>query len=106
MADDEITEIVVTDERAVVARIDGLDEIVAQVVELLRDAWPGEIVVALVKGDGFEAGRRAKVDASGTLTTNTPGLLPAEENAFSPENVAAFVHNAMADLRAGSGSQG
>lgn len=102
MADDEITEIVVTAEEAVVVSIDGLDEMVAQVIEFLRDAWPGELVVARVKGDGFDAGRRAQVDASGTLSSKTPGLLPAEKNAWSPETIAAFVRGAMADLRAGS----
>jgi hypothetical protein len=42
------------------------------------------------------------VDASGTLSSKTPGLLPAEKNAWSPETIAAFVRGAMADLRAGS----
>ncbi|HZF51002.1 MAG TPA: hypothetical protein VE093_20220 [Polyangiaceae bacterium] len=102
LADDEITEIVVTAEEAVVVSIDGLDEMVAQVIEFLRDAWPGELVVARVKGDAFDAGRRAQVDASGTLSSKTPGLLPAEKNAWSPETIAAFVRGAMADLRAGS----
>ncbi len=103
LADDEITEIVVTAEEAVVVSIDGLDEMVAQGIEFLRDAWPGELVVARVKEDGFDAGRRAQVDASGTLSSKTPGLLPAEKNAWSPETVAAFVRGAMADLRAGTG---
>jgi hypothetical protein len=102
LADDEITEIVVTAEEAVVVSIDGLDEMVAQVIEFLRDAWPGELLVARVKGDAFDAGRRAQVDASGTLSSKTPGLLPAEKNAWSPETIAAFVRGAMADLRAGS----
>ncbi len=104
LADDEITEIVVTAEEAVVVSIDGLDEMVAQVIEFLRDAWPGELVVARVKGDGFDAGRRAQVDASGTLSSKTPGLLPAEKNAWSPETVAAFVRGATTDLRAGAGA--
>jgi hypothetical protein len=106
LADDEITEIVVTDDRAVVARIDGLDEMVEQVMEFLRDARPGEIVVARVKGEGFDAGRRASVDAAGTLRAKTAGLLPAEENAFRAENVAAFVRGAIAELRAGGGAHG
>jgi hypothetical protein len=103
LADDAITEIVVTDERAVVARIDGVDEVVEQVMKFLRDARPGEIVVARVKGEGFDAGRRAKVDAAGTLRAKTAGLLPAEENAWTAENVAMFVRGAIAELRAGAG---
>ena len=106
LADDAITEIVVTNHRAVVAKIDGLEEMAAQVTELLRNAWPGEIVVARVKGDGFDAGRRAKVDAAGTLSAKTPGLLPEEKNAWTEENVAAFIRGAIADLRAGAGSSG
>ena len=104
LADDEITEIVVTDRQAVVARIDGLDEMVSQIMDFLRGALPGEIVVTRVKGDGFEDGRRAEVDASGVLSARTPGLLPGERNAWSPENVAAFVRGATAELRAGSRS--
>ena len=102
LADDAITEIVVTDDRAVVASIDGLDEMVGQVMELLDGAWPGEIAVARVKGEQLDAGRRATLDASGALSSKTPGLLPAEKNAWSPENVAAFIRGAMADLRAGA----
>jgi hypothetical protein len=102
LADDAITEIVVTDDRAVVASIDGLDEMVGQVMELLGGAWPGEIAVARVKGEQLDAGRRATLDASGALSSKTPGLLPAEKNAWSPENVAAFIRGAMADLRAGA----
>jgi hypothetical protein len=99
LADDETTEIVVTEDRAVVARLGGLDELASQVIEFLRDAWPGEIVVARVKGEDLDAGRRATVDASGALSAKTPGLLPAEKNAWSAENVAAFVHGSMANLR-------
>jgi hypothetical protein len=106
VADDAITEIVVTSDRAIVASLDGLDEMVAQVMEFLRDAWPAEIAVARVKLEGFDAGRRAKVDVSGTLSTKTPGLLPAEKNAWSAENVAAFIRGAIADLRAGSEAKG
>jgi hypothetical protein len=106
LADDAITEIVVTADRAVVARIDGLDEMVSQVMEFLQDAWPSELAIARVKGDSFEAGRRANVDASGALTTTTPGLLPAEKNAWTSENVATFLRGAIADLRGGSVAQG
>lgn len=106
LADDETTEIIVTGERAVVVRIDGVDEMVAQVMEFLRDARPGEIAVARVKGEAFDAGRRANVDAAGTLRAKTPGLLPAEENAFSAENVAAFVRGAIAELRADGSAHG
>lgn len=101
LADNEITEIVVTDDKAVVAKLTELDQMAAHVTELLRDAWPGELLVARVKGQGFDAGRRATVDASGTLSAKTPGLLPEEKNAWSQENVAAFLRAAIADLRAG-----
>jgi hypothetical protein len=100
LADDAITEVVVTNDRAVVAALDGLDEMVAEIMEFLRDAWPGEIAVARVKGETFDAGRRARVDAAGALTSNTLGLLPADKSAWSPENVAAFVRGAIADLHA------
>jgi hypothetical protein len=102
LADDEITEVVVTDERAVVASLVGLDEMVTQVMEFLGGAWPGEIVVARVKGDELDAGRRATVDVSGALSSKTPGLLPAEKNAWSQESVAAFIRGAINDLGAGS----
>lgn len=99
LAGDAIIEIVVTGERAVVASIAGLDEMVAQLMEFLHGAWPGEIAVARVKGDGFDAGRRAKLDASGALSPSAPGLLPADKNAWSPENVAVFIRGAIAQLK-------
>lgn len=98
-ADDDIVEIVVTeDEQALVARLDGVDELAAHVEEFLRDARPGDIGVARVnaKGDALEAGRQAVADAQGTLTTRTPGLLPS--SAWSVENIAAFIRGAMAEL--------
>ena len=105
-ADEAITEIVVTSDRAVVASLDGVEEMVSQVTEFLCDAWPGELVVARVKGDALDAGRRAEVDASGALRARTPGLLPAEKSAWSAENVGAFLRGAMADLESGSGAEG
>ncbi len=96
--EEEITEIVVTDEKAVVARLAGLSELVSEVMTFLRDRRPGEIGVARVKGETFDAGRRATVDADGTLRTKTAGLLPADENAWSAENVDFFVRGAMAEL--------
>lgn len=99
LADDAITEIVVTGERAVVASIPNIDEMAAQVIPFLQGAGPGEIAFARVKGDGFDAGRRAKIDASGALSSNTPGLLPADTNAFNGENVAAFFRGALAQLK-------
>lgn len=101
LADGAITEIVVTADRAVVASLGNLDEMASQIVEFLRDARPAEVVVARVKGDGFDAGRRAKVDASGTLYAETPGLVPAEKSAWVPENVAALLRGAIADLQRG-----
>jgi hypothetical protein len=83
VADDEITEIVVTDAQAVVASLDGLDELAAQVMTFLHDARPGELLVARVKGDGFDAGRRTAV----------------EGQVFRAEDVAAFVRGAMAELK-------
>jgi hypothetical protein len=108
LAGDEITEIVVTDDRAVVARIDGFDEFAEQVVEFLRGVLPGEIGVARVnaKGDALEAGRQAIVDMAGLLSTKTPGLLPAGTNPLGAENVAAFVRAAMADLGVASSAAG
>ncbi|UQA56435.1 hypothetical protein [Polyangium aurulentum] len=99
-ADHEVTQIVVTDDRAVVASLDGIDALASEVTDFLRDARPGEVGVARVnaRGDGMEAGRHAVVDESGLLRTKTPGLLPASENAWTAENVAAFVRGAMADL--------
>ncbi|MRG91558.1 hypothetical protein [Polyangium spumosum] len=97
LADEEITEIVIGEAHAVVARIGHFDEMVAQVMLFLKDAWPGEIAIARVKGDSFDAGRRALVGAGGTLTTKTPGLLPGDT--WSAENIAAFLRNAKAELR-------
>ncbi|MDI3284392.1 hypothetical protein [Polyangium sp. 15x6] len=101
LAGTEITEIVITADRAVVARIESLDEMSAQVTAFLQGAWPGEIAVARVKGEAFDAGRRATIDAQGTLTTKTPGLLPG--NTWSAENVAALLRGALAELRAPRG---
>ncbi|MDC3961045.1 hypothetical protein [Polyangium jinanense] len=101
LAGSEITEIVLTADRAVVARIENLDEMAAQVVTFLQRTWPGEIAVARVKGESFDAGRRVTIDAQGTLTTKTPGLLPG--NTWSAENVTAFLHGALAELRAPRG---
>jgi hypothetical protein len=105
VADDEITEIVVTDDRTVVARLADMDELASAVVAFLRDARPGDIGVARVnaKSDAFEAGRHAVVDVNGLLSTRMPGLSPATDSALSPENVAAFVRSAMADLEHRSG---
>ncbi|HVK70309.1 MAG TPA: hypothetical protein VM694_37910 [Polyangium sp.] len=101
LAGDEITEIVITADRAIVAQIPSMNEMAAQVMAFLQDAWPGEITVARVKGEAFDAGRRAKVDAQGTLTTKTPDLLPG--STWSVENVTAFLRGAMAELRAPRG---
>ncbi|TKD10413.1 hypothetical protein [Polyangium fumosum] len=97
LAGDEITEIVLTADRAVVAQIPSVEEMVAEVMTFLQGAWPGEIAVARVKGEAFDAGRRAQVDAQGTLTTKTPGLLPGDT--WSAENVTTFLRGAMAELR-------
>jgi hypothetical protein len=96
LAGKEITEIVLTADKAVVVRLGDLDEMVTQVMTFLQNAWPGEIAVARVKGEAFDAGRRATVDAQGTLHTKTPGLLPG--NTWSPPNVAAFLRSAFAEL--------
>ncbi|MDI1447788.1 hypothetical protein [Polyangium sp. 6x1] len=101
LAGDEITEIVITADRAVVARIESQDEMVAQIMAFLQGAWPGEIAVARVKGEAFDAGRRAKIDAQGIMSTKTPGLLPGDT--WSAENVSAFLRGAMAELRAPRG---
>jgi len=98
LADKEITEIVITTDRAVVVPIADLDGLATQVITFLQGAWPGEIAVARVKGEAFDAGRRATVDAQGTLHTKTPALLP--DGAWSAGNVAAFLRAAMADLQA------
>jgi hypothetical protein len=103
-ADDAISEIVVTDERAVVASLTGVEEMASHVINFLQNALPAELAVARVKGEGFDAGRRAQIDASGQLRAKTPGLLPAETNAFHAQNVATFLRNAMADLRAAASS--
>lgn len=98
MAGGAITEVVLTGERAVVATLGGVDAMAEQVVAFVGDARPSEIAVARVMGEAFDAIRRAKVDASGTLTAETPGLLPGDIRAWCAHNVAAFFRAAMADL--------
>jgi hypothetical protein len=103
LAKEEIVEIVVTDDRAVVANIPGMDELVSEVMKFLDRSWPAEIVVARVKvkGEGFDAGHKVIVDSRGTMSAKTPGLLPRSENDWNEQNVAAFVRGAIAELGVG-----
>ena len=101
VAKSDVVEIVVTGERAVVAKLADTDELGSQAMKFLSPALPGEILVARVAGERFDAGHQAIIDERGTMSTNTPGLLPGGENAFNAENASSFVRNAMADLGAG-----
>lgn len=98
MAGDEVTEIVITEDRAVVASLGGVDEIAAHALELVSKGLPGEIVVARVNGESFDAGHRAEVDASGALHAMKPGLIPDGAGALSKESVAIFMKRAIADI--------
>ena len=93
---EDIVEIIVTAEHAVVVKIADMDVLVSQVMKFLDGSFPAEIGVAKVNLDRLEAGRRAAVDAQGKMSTKTPGLLPGPE--WKAENVASFVRGAMADL--------
>ncbi|EYF01220.1 hypothetical protein [Chondromyces apiculatus] len=107
LADDETTGIAVTDEQALVARLDDHGEMVAQVMMFLNEKWPAEIIVARVAGQDFDAGRRAEVDASGLSIAPASGrapasgLMPAGKTPWSTEAVTAFLRGAVDELRAG-----
>lgn len=81
VAGGEVTEVVVTDERAVVTKVFGIDDLGARAAQFLKDSWPAEVAVARVKNETFDAGKR---------------LIGEEER--NGEEIAVFVKGAIAEL--------
>lgn len=96
----DVTEVIFTGDRVVVAALSGVGELSDEAAKFLRDARPAEIVVARVNSrtDGFDAGRRAEIDASGVLCRKDQGGVVVEETPFSPESVEAFVRGSLEAL--------
>ena len=100
IANNAITEIVIGKDRAVVASLPDVDALFAEVMKFL-DAFPGEIAVAHVAGNAFDAGHRVTVDERGNLSTISTSLLRAGQTRWSAEVVGTFIRGAMEALRKG-----
>lgn len=81
LADKEMVQVLITEQQAIVTNIKDLDQLAEQAVLFLNHAWPGEVGIARVKGEGFDAGRR--------MQAATP---------VSATDVAAFLRGAMVEL--------
>lgn len=80
-AEKEVVQVLITQDRAIVSNIKDLDELAEQAALFLNHAWPGEVGLARVKGEAFDAGRR--------LQSETPR---------SAADIAAFLRTAMGEL--------
>jgi hypothetical protein len=101
LADREITEVVVGD-RALLAYLDDLGELCAEALKFLDKHFPAEVVVARVKGDGFDKGYKVEVGADGMMRAKArlQAEEQAEENAWTRENLEGFVRRALEGLGA------
>jgi len=98
VAGESVTEIVVTNDRAVVGIATGASEMAEQIVVFSKNQFPLEIAVARVKGDAFDAGHVLVAGEGGALSTKSRGLLPPAAGAFGAASVEGFVRAAVADL--------